>query len=104
MISKTTAVKVEQTMAVPVFFASELLELFRLFRVVFLQAVGEIVVNAGVFFLERHGQREDLLFGERVKGSHRLSGSSPSLGGANSLPPIVRAWQSPSDAGSPGVP
>ena len=74
VIAKTLFVKFEQTMAVAVFLAAEFFEFFRLLRVFLFQPVGEIVVNAGVFFFERDGQRENLLFGERFKGSHKFLG------------------------------
>ena len=75
VIAKSLFVKFEQTMAVVIFLAAEFFELFRLFRVFLFQPVGEIVVNAGVFFFQRDGQRENLLFTQRFKGSHRfLSG------------------------------
>ena len=57
-----------------VFVTPQFVELLRLLRVILLEAIGEIVVDAGVFLLQRNGQREDFLFGERIKGAHRLSG------------------------------
>ena len=77
MIAKSLFVKFEQAMAVVIFLAAEFFELFRLLRVFLFQPVGEIVVNAGVFFFERDGQRENLLFGERFEGSHRLLSGRP---------------------------
>ena len=74
MIAKSLFVKFEQTMAVVIFLAAEFFELFRLLRVFLFQPVREIVVNAGVFFFQRDGQRENLLFGERFKGSHKFLG------------------------------
>ena len=93
VITETTSVNVEQPMAMPVLFAPEFFELFGLFRIIVLQAVGEVVVNSGVFFLERDGQGEDFLFAESFKGSHRFWGRRLSQGDGDSLPPTFHPLQ-----------
>ena len=72
VLPKPAPVKVQQPMAVPVFLPPHLGELLGLHRVSLLQAIREVVVNAGILLLQRNGQGEDLLFGEAVKGSHKL--------------------------------
>ena len=85
VIAESLFVMFEQAMAMPVFFAAEFFELLRLLRVILLQPVGEIVVDAGVFFFQRDGQRENLLFSQRFKGSHRLLSGRLERGDSNSL-------------------
>ena len=53
-----------------VFFLAQFTEFGGLLGMIFLQAVGEILVDAGVFFLQRDGQRQDFAFAETVEGSH----------------------------------
>ena len=55
-------VQLDQPMPMAVFLAPHLGELLRLRRVVLLQPVGEVVVDARVLLLLRDGQRENLLF------------------------------------------
>ncbi len=61
----------KQTMAVAVLFAAHVAEFVRLFGIIFLEAVGKILVDARVLFFEGDGEREDFLFGEAVEGFHR---------------------------------
>ena len=70
MIAETAFVKFEQAVAVAVLFAAHDAEFLGLFGIIFLQAGGEILIDARVLLLERDGQREDFLFGKAVKGFH----------------------------------
>src|SRR2546425_7921117 len=70
MITETLFVKFQQPVPMPVFFAAEFLEFLRLLRIILAQSVRKVFVDAGVFFFERNGERENFLFGETVEGAH----------------------------------
>src|SRR5262249_32921782 len=72
VLAEALPVGVEQAMAMTVLFRAHLAELIRLRRVAVLQPFGEVVVNTGVFFLERYRQGEDFLFGEALKRTHGI--------------------------------
>ena len=42
-------------------------EFLGLFGIIFLQAIGKILVDARILLFERDGEREDFLFGEAVE-------------------------------------
>ena len=71
VVAEARFVKFEQAMAVAVFFAAHGAEFDGLFGIIFLQAVGKILVDAGVLFFQRDGEREDFLFGEAVECFHK---------------------------------
>jgi hypothetical protein len=54
-------------MAMTVLFAAHDAEFFGLFRIIRLQAVGEIPVDARILLFERDGKGEDFLFGKTVE-------------------------------------
>ena len=57
-------------MPMPVLLAAHRGEFVRLLRIIHLQAVGKIVVDACVLFFERDGEREDVALGQTLKCAH----------------------------------
>jgi hypothetical protein len=53
-----------------VFWTAHDAEFLGLFGIIFLQAGGEIFIDARVLLLKRDGQREDFLFGKFVEFFH----------------------------------
>ena len=70
MLAELLLVKLQQAMAMAVLFAAHLLELRGGDGIDGLQSLGEIVVNAGVFFLQGNGQGQDFAFAQALEGSH----------------------------------
>lgn len=64
-------VKFQQTVEVTVLFSAHLTEFGGLFRIILLQSVGKILVDARVFFFKRNGDCEDFLFCEAVERLHK---------------------------------
>ena len=71
MVAETRFVKFKQAMAMAVFLAAHLAEFRGLFGIIFMQSVGEILVNARVLFFQRNGERENFLFGKAVECFHK---------------------------------
>ena len=71
VVAEAALVKFQQAVAMAVLFAAHGAEFFGLFGIIGLQAVGEILVDAGVFLFQRNGQREDFLFGQAVECFHK---------------------------------
>jgi hypothetical protein len=67
MVAEAAAKEVKKTMAVAVLFAAHLAELLGLFGEMFAKTLGEIVVDAGVFLFQPHGQGEDFPFVKTLK-------------------------------------
>src|ERR1035441_8852476 len=70
----------EEAMTVAVLFATHDAEFDGLFGIILMKAVGEILVDAGVLFFERDGEREDFLFREAVEGLHKCGVWSAEFG------------------------
>ena len=93
VVAEARLVKFQQTMAVAILLAAHLAEFGGLFGIIFLQAVGKILVDARVLFLQRDGEREDFLFGEAVECFHkskvepRCSATAVSNFGGAAAPP-----------------
>jgi hypothetical protein len=64
VVTETAFVKFEQAVAVAILFAAHHAEFIGLFGIIFLQAGGEIFIDARVLLLKRDSQREDFLFGK----------------------------------------
>jgi hypothetical protein len=73
VVPELLAIQVEQPVAVTVLIGPQLAELGRLCWKGFLQAIGEVVVNAGILFLQRNRQGQNFLFGETVEIAHAWS-------------------------------
>ena len=71
MVAEAGLVMFEQAVAMDVLFAAHDAKFLGLFGIIFLQAGGEIFINARILLLERDGQREDFLFGKTVEGFHK---------------------------------
>src|SRR5439155_25735865 len=79
VVAEALPVQVEEAVAVAVLLGPQLAELLRRGREVLLEAVGEVVEDAGVLFLEGDGQGQDLLLAEALERAH--GGSSRGAGG-----------------------
>src|SRR4051812_36269324 len=70
-----------------VFVAPHLAEFVRLFGIAVLKPIGKVLVNAGIFLLERNGKSQNFLLREALKRFHNASspGSSKPLNSGRAL-------------------
>jgi hypothetical protein len=76
MFAKTLPVKVQQPVAMAILLGAHRLELFRLPGIILAQALGKIVVDAGILFFKRNRERQDFAFRQALKSAHRCWFSS----------------------------
>ena len=70
MIAKFLTKKFDQTMPVAILLFPHLLQGLRGGRIVGFESIGEVIINASVFFFQRDGQSENLLFTQTLEGTH----------------------------------
>ncbi len=70
MVAELLPVKLDEPMPMAVLLGPHLLQHPCCRRIVTLETLREIVVNARVFLLQRDGQGENLLFAQAFKGPH----------------------------------
>lgn len=69
MLTKLLAVEVEQAMLLPILVGRHVDQLLGDRREIGFQPVGKVGVDAGVLFLERDRQGQDLTLGQALEGS-----------------------------------